>query len=139
MINYYKEHEICVSQYMQIVDEESKQLAPAYKVFIDGEFWDDKFADYEEADKAGRTAIDRDPDLFGVSARHGKNMKTVFLPDGYNGGLVELDAVPIQYDGNLVQLRVAGSPHLTRWARQQDLWDAQNNQRMHEPEQGIER
>ena len=59
-------------------------------------------------------------------------MKAVFLPDGYNGELIECEAEPLKYDGNLVQLRVAGSSHLTTWARQQDLWDAQDHQRAYE-------
>jgi hypothetical protein len=130
MINYHKDHEICVSQYMEMVDEDSKQLAPAYKVFIDGEFWQDKFADCTEADKAARTAIDRNPDLFGVT-----NIKTVFLPNGCKGELIECEVKPLKHDGNLIQLRVAGSLYLTHWARQQDLWDAQDHQRAHqEPE-----
>ena len=68
-----------------------------------------------------------------------RHSRTVFLPDGYNGELIECEAEPLKYDGNLVQLRVAGSSHLTRWARQQDLCNAQDNQHLHqEPEQGME-
>ena len=51
--------------------------------------------------------------------------KTVFLPDGYNGELVECETEPLKYDGNLVQLRVAGS-YMTRWARLQDNQMAHN-------------
>jgi hypothetical protein len=41
---------------------------------------------------------------------------TVFLPDGYNGHLVELHVKPLAFDENLVKLRVVGSTYLTQWA-----------------------
>jgi len=56
--------------------------------------------------------------------------KTVFLPDGYRGDVVECEMEPLMYDGDLVKLRVAGS-HMIRWARIHDLHATQDNQRLH--------
>ena len=41
-----------------------------------------------------------------------KPTNTVFLSDGYNGEVVELELEPLAFDGNLVKLRVAGSTYL---------------------------
>ncbi len=50
-------------------------------------------------------------------------MNTITLPDGYNGHTVECDATPIEDDGNLLKLRVTGSPYLFRWVRRAE-WEA---------------
>jgi hypothetical protein len=62
-----------------------------------------------------------------------KSKKTVFLPDGYTGEVVECNMEPLEIDGHLVKLRVAGS-HMIRWARLSDLHQAQDTQTLHNPE-----
>jgi hypothetical protein len=51
---------------------------------------------------------------------------TVLLPEEYNGHLVEFDATPLAFDGNLVKLRIARSTYLTQWARVEDLTASRN-------------
>jgi hypothetical protein len=50
--------------------------------------------------------------------------KTIFLPNGYNGHVVECDVEPLERDGNLLRLRVTGSTYLTRWCHVEDLASA---------------
>jgi hypothetical protein len=47
-------------------------------------------------------------------------MKTILLPDGYNGNEIECDITPIEIDGNLVKLQVNNS-YLIKWCRVSEL------------------
>ncbi|PPC88014.1 MAG: hypothetical protein CTY39_01395 [Hyphomicrobium sp.] len=55
----------------------------------------------------------------------GKSMsnQTVVLPDGFNGHTATFNAVPVERDGALVKLQVAGegNAHLIAWKRAADL------------------
>ena len=48
-------------------------------------------------------------------------MKTITLPDGYNGHTSEFYAEPIETDGLLVKLQNVDKPYMIRWARKTDL------------------
>ena len=48
-------------------------------------------------------------------------MSTIFLPDGYNGHMVECYAKPIWSDGVVAKLSVVGSPHLIRYVLVKNL------------------
>jgi hypothetical protein len=47
-------------------------------------------------------------------------MRTIVLPDGYRGHVVECYAPPIEKDDNLLRLAVVASSYLFRWVRVQD-------------------
>ena len=44
-------------------------------------------------------------------------MKTITVPNGYNGNTLEADAKPILIDYNLAKLKIANSEYLTAWVR----------------------
>ena len=48
-------------------------------------------------------------------------MQTITLPDGYNEHTVQCLTKPIDQDGDLVKLRVAGSTYLFTWTHR-DKW-----------------
>lgn len=50
-------------------------------------------------------------------------MKTIKLPDGYNGDFAVFYVVPIEYDGDLVKLRCAepGKEYMFSWRHRNDV------------------
>src|SRR4029077_4578909 len=52
-----------------------------------------------------------------------KKKKTIMLPNGYRGDMVECDFDPIDIDGNFVKLRVTGTS-MDNWYRRDDVENA---------------